>query len=209
MEIDLSSNNHLLHARTLPQPQRGPLGRNYGLLGPELVTLPLDYRTPTKPISELNVLLHSRQGDPLAWVAAPDSPWTAVKSLGVVAPSSHLSYEDAEVLSSGRDDNLICYTDSGYGTRQSNCNTSVFSGELHDLDRSDLVEIPRLGREQQHDLASLTRTTSHARSSNTNQSSRRAPTRQNTSLTCSICKATVRTRSEFKCGFPSMLTSTY
>ena len=206
MDIDLSSSSHVLQARTLPYPQRGQLGRDYGSLGTDPVDFPLDYRGSNRPPSSSDLPLYSRQGDPLSWVAAPDAPWTAVKPLGNDALPSNLWDGTLRIRSTeNKNDNVITPkvvpSDSGYETRQSISNTSVFSGDMYDIDieTSSSIAYSVLLEHQQHALSSSLFSAPRRKNTTANGRTRKALARQHPSLACSTCGMIVKTRSELKC----------
>jgi len=205
MDIDLSNNGHLLRTRTLPYPQIGQFERNHAYGALEYGNLPLDHRSIFRQLSPVQSYVQSRPEDPFTWVAGPDAPWTAIKPVidGVQVPD--LDSANTSTISNGRNDGLserrVVPSDSGYGTRQSVGNTSVFSGDLNDLDHEifSSVRKSRSLRRPYHEESLLRGSASLPKSDNTKEATEKLQTQQRSSLICPTCRTTVKTQSELKC----------
>ena len=166
-----------------------------------------DHGTAVRPFSGTHLALYSRQADPQSWVAAPDSPWNPMRSVGAVESVLHTSSIVYQPILPGKASDVAqCSnvpSDSGYGTRQSVGNTSVFSGDSYDPDRTRPVDISRLRSRRRQKLSSSARSTSDINEISDVNSTKDAQPRQKFLFTCTVCNQNVRTRSELKCDILS------
>jgi hypothetical protein len=213
IEIDLSNST-----RTLPSPsmsgsnswdilQPQPHGLGDGPYGPSHMSrmqqLPLEGQA---------------RGDPIYnWYAGNDGPWTPS---GIVAPSeeklqsrqistrnpipygSH--YRQPNPSDAGSIHYGVAPSDSGYGTRQSVGNTSIFSGDVAERDQdcrslAGHVEnyqpfqgFNEIGQQRESRTSIANETWDHSGPTSTGSDS--------PGLICPTCNKAVKTQSELKCG---------
>lgn len=221
MEIDLSSSN-LNSSRTLPSPSASAptAWGDSALFGSHSFDNQFGSTNVTKSHQPAEGSIRTSQQDPLVqWYSANDGPWvpkqimdtSSDERLNLRYPGNRIphlygnQYRQPSHTDGGSFHYPVPHSDSGYGTRHSVGNTSVFSGDVNERDQdSHSLLGPSTDYQSYQGYNDQLQMQSHdGRTSDswaTPVPGVSPPTSSSlSSLTCPTCCKPVKTQSELKC----------
>ena len=152
MEIDLNG-SILNSSRTLPNPSASaPAAWGESLFGTHPLDNPFGTITSSRSQQPVDNPVRTGQEDPLVqWYSANDGPWIPKQIMDAGTDERSNSqqtgnripqlygrqYRSSSHVDGGSFHYSVPHSDSGYGTRQSVGNTSVFSGDVNERDQDN------------------------------------------------------------------------